>query len=63
MAYQSRVLEIECLDDGRQIVGVAIHIVSDGGLSGSAMATSVVCDDAETVLREEKHLAIPSVRV
>ena len=27
------------------------------------MATPVVRDDAETMLREEKHLAIPSVRI
>jgi hypothetical protein len=30
-------------------------------LSGSAMATSIMRDYAEPVLREEKHLAIPSV--
>jgi hypothetical protein len=54
---------MERLDDRRKIVGVAVHIVSAGGLAGSPMTSAVMRDDAETVLREEKHLAIPGVRI
>ena len=44
-----------------KIVGIAVHVVSGGGLAGPAMATSVMCNYAEAVLRKEKHLAVPSV--
>ena len=62
VAHQRGVREIERLDDGRKIVGIAVHVVSGRGLAGPAMATPVVRHYAEAVLREEKHLAIPSVR-
>ena len=61
VAHQRGVLEIERLDHGRKIVGIAVHVVPGRGLAGPAMATTVVCDHAEAVLREEKHLAVPSV--
>src|SRR5262249_49171975 len=63
VAHQRGVLEIQRLDDGCQIVGVAVHVVSGGGLAGPAVATPVVCDHAEAVLREEQHLAVPGVGV
>ena len=63
VAHQRDVLEIERLDHGGQIVGIAVHVVSGRGLAGSAMATPVVRDDAEAVLREEQHLAVPRVGV
>ena len=62
VAHQRGVLEIERLDDGRKIVGIAVHVVSGGGLAGPAMATPVMGNHAEAVLREEKHLAVPRVR-
>jgi hypothetical protein len=61
VAYQRGVLEIERLDEGRKIIGIAIHVVSGGDLAGPAMATTVTRNYAEAVLREEKHLAVPSV--
>jgi hypothetical protein len=62
VAHESGVLEIECLDHGCEIIGIAIHVIPRRGLARPAMATTVVCDHPEAVLREEKHLAVPSVR-
>ena len=56
-------LEIERLDHGREIVGIAVHVVAGRGLAGPAMAAAVMRDDAEAVLREEQHLAVPRVGV
>ncbi len=53
--------EIERFDDGCKIVGIAVHVVPRRGLAGPAMAATVVRDHAESVLREEQHLAVPSV--
>src|SRR5262249_25304365 len=61
MADQRGVLEIERLDDGCKIVGIAVHVVSESSLARPAMATPVKRDDAEAVLLEEQHLAVPSV--
>ena len=54
---------IERLDDGCKIVGIAVHVVSGRGLTRPAMAVTVVRNHAEAVLREEQHLAVPSVGV
>ncbi len=61
VADERGVLEIERLDDGCKIVGIAVHVVPRRGLAGPAMAATVVRDHAEAVLREEQHLAVPSV--
>jgi hypothetical protein len=61
VAYEHGVLEIECLDHGCEIVSIAIHVIPRRGLARPAMSTTVVCDHPEAVLREEKHLAVPSV--
>src|SRR5262249_17431430 len=53
--------EIERLDHGGEIIGVAVHVVPLGSLTGSAMAATVMGDHAEALLSEEQHLAVPSV--
>ena len=61
VTHQSDILEIKRLNDRCQIVGVPIHVVPGPGLAGAAMATPVVRDHAETILGEEKHLAVPCI--
>jgi len=61
VTHQRHVLEFQRLDDSSEIVGIAIHIIPLRSLARSAVTTAVMRDDAETVLREEKHLAIPGV--
>jgi hypothetical protein len=61
VAHEYGVLEIKCFDHGCKIVGIAVHVIPQRGLARSAMATTVVRDHAEPVLREEKHLTVPGV--
>src|SRR5690606_15940677 len=63
MAHESGVLKIERLDDGRQSVGIAVRVVAGGGWAGPARAAPGVSDDPEALLREEKHLPVPGIRV
>jgi hypothetical protein len=56
VAYPDRVIEIERLNHGRQIVGGAIHVVSSRSLARSTIAASVMSDRSETVLCEEHQL-------
>src|SRR6185503_18723617 len=53
--------DIKRLDHGGKIGGVAVHVVAGRGLTRAAMASPVERDHAETVLREEQHLAVPGV--
>src|SRR3954447_26623392 len=62
MAHQDGVLEVERLDHGGKIVGIPVHVVRRRGLTRPAMTTTVVRDHTEALLREEEHLAVPSVR-
>src|SRR3954453_8569442 len=62
VAHQRGVLEVERLDHGGKIVGISVHVVPRRGLARPAMTATVVRDDAEALLRKEKHLAVPSVR-
>src|ERR1700722_9200863 len=39
-----------------------VHIVTLGGLSGSAVATAIMGDHTIAVIEEEQHLVIPVVR-
>ena len=59
---QRDIVEIQLLDESRQIVSVAVHVVPGPGLAGPTMATPVVCNHAESVLAEEHHLSVPGVR-
>ena len=61
VADQRGVVQVERLDDGGEVVGVAVHVVAGGGLAGPAVAAPVVRDGAVAVLGEEQHLAVPGV--
>ena len=53
------VLQVEMLEQRRQIVGVGIHVVTVPRLAGAAMAPAVMRDDAISVMAEEEHLGVP----
>src|SRR3954452_634007 len=55
-------MQIERFDDSREIVSIAVHVVSGGSLAGSAMTAPIMRDCPKTVFREEEHLPIPGVR-
>ncbi|MCY1366701.1 hypothetical protein D9M69_536060 [compost metagenome] len=63
VAHHRDVLQVERLDQLREIVGVAIHVIAGRGLRRASMPAAVVRDDAEAVLRQEVHLPVPGVRV
>jgi hypothetical protein len=57
------VLQIERLDQGREIVGVPVHVVAVRRLARAAVTAAIVRDAAEAVLHEEEHLRVPHVGV
>jgi hypothetical protein len=59
---QDRVLQVERLDQLRQIVGVRVHLVAVPRLARAAMAAPVVGDDAAAGGRRVQHLGLPAVR-
>jgi hypothetical protein len=61
VAHKYGILEIECLNHGRKIVGIAVHVIPRRGLARPAMATTIVRNHAEPVLGKEKHLTVPGV--
>jgi hypothetical protein len=50
VTHQSDILEVKRLDDRSQIIRIPIHVVPGGGLAGSAMATTIMCDDSKAIL-------------
>ena len=59
VADECYVIEIERLNDRRQIVSVSVHIVPGPSLGRPAMAATIMRDHAESILGKEKHLAVP----
>jgi hypothetical protein len=56
-------LEVERLDERREVVGVGVQIVAAGGLTRAAVAATVVGDGAVAVLGQEEHLILPGVAI
>jgi hypothetical protein len=61
--HQGDVSEIQRLDHGGKIVGIAVHVIAGRGLARSAMTATVVRDHPKAVLCQEQHLAVPGVGV
>ena len=55
------VFEVEVLHDSGQVVSIVIHIVAIRYLGRSAVATTVVGDDAIPMLQKEQHLRVPVI--
>src|SRR6266567_6283237 len=62
MADVNRILEVEMIGHGLQIVGIVVHVVSAAGLSRATMSTPIRGNDAETFAEEKKHLRVPIIR-
>jgi hypothetical protein len=56
-----RIPQIEMLGDGRQIVGVVVHVVAVADLARASVAAAIVRDHAVAVAEEEQHLVVPVV--
>ena len=55
------VLQIEMGRQGREVVGIVIHVMAVAGLGRSAVAAAVMRDDAIAVMEEEQHLRVPVI--
>ncbi len=62
MANVDGALQVQRLDEDRQVVGVGVHVVAGPGLARPTVAAPVVGDAAITVLGEEQHLVLEGVR-
>src|SRR5580704_4499442 len=62
MANMNSLFQVEMRRNGRQIVGIVVHVVAVGGLSGAAVPTTIMRDNPIAALQEEQHLVIPVVR-
>src|SRR4029453_14169147 len=58
----NRILQVEMISHGLQIVGVMVHVVSVADLSRATMSAPIGRNDAETLAKEKKHLRIPIIR-
>src|ERR1700716_2209162 len=56
-----RFLEVEMCGQGRQVVGVVIHVMAAIGLRGTPMSPSVVSYDTIAVVEKEHHLRVPII--
>jgi len=63
MAHQHRVVQIERLEERRQVVGVGVHVVALPGLAGAAMAAPIMGDGAIAVGGHVEHLVVPGVGI
>src|SRR5205814_10559400 len=61
MADVNRILEVEMIGDGLQIVGIVVHVVPAAGLSRATMSAPISCNDVETFADEKKHLRVPII--
>src|SRR5690606_13452161 len=62
-AHEGHVAQVECGDDGGQVVGVVVHVVAVPRLAGAPVPAAVVGDDPVAVRGQEQHLGFPAVRV
>ena len=63
VADQDGVVQVERLDQLREVVGVGVHVVAVPRLAGAAVAAAVVGDAAVAVGGQEEHLVVPGVGV
>src|SRR5258708_1688670 len=61
MADVNRILQVEMISDGLQIVGIVVEVVAVAYLRRTTVTASVVGYDAITLLEEEQHLRVPVI--
>src|SRR5216684_6200785 len=62
MADVNRILQVEMIGDGLQIIGVVVHVMSVAGLSRATMSAPISCNDTIALADEEEHLRVPIIR-
>src|SRR5690242_5894334 len=62
MTHMDRILQVEFFREGREIIGIGVHLVTIPRLGGTAVPSPVMRDNSIALLPEEQHLSIPVVR-
>src|ERR1700722_19422476 len=62
MPHHHRVLQIEPLDQRRQVVGIRVHLVAVPRLRGAPVPPPVMRNHATPALAEKQHLSFPVIR-
>ena len=62
VADMDRVLQVELLDQRRQVVGVGVHVVAVPGLARTPVTATVVRNAAISVRGQKNHLVFPGIR-
>src|SRR6187402_3572622 len=58
----NRVLQVEMIGDGLQIIGIVVHVMSVAGLRRAPMSTPIGRNDPIAFAKEKKHLRVPIIR-
>src|SRR6266481_5892743 len=58
----NRILQVEMIRDGLQIIGIVIHVMSAAGLTRATMSASISRNDTIAFAEEKKHLRVPIIR-
>src|SRR3712207_4957704 len=53
--------QIKRLDQFGKVVSIGVEVVAVPGLTGSAMAATVMADDAVAIVGEKEHLVLPRI--
>src|SRR5258707_706474 len=56
------ILQIKGLDQGRQVIGIRVHLVPVPRLTGPAVATSIMSNTTISVRGKKEHLVLKGVR-
>src|ERR1700691_954090 len=62
VAHMDCVLQVQLLSEGRQVVGVGVHLVAVPGLRGTPVPAPVMSDYAVAKLAKVQHLSVPVIR-
>src|SRR5260370_42276791 len=62
MADVNRILQVEMIGDGLQIVSVMVHVMSVAGLTRATMSAAISRNDAIAFAEKKKHLRVPIIR-
>src|ERR1700677_267027 len=55
------ILEIERFRELGHVCGIGVHFIAGHGLGGTAMSTTIMGNDAVTLLQEEHYLVVPVI--
>src|SRR6266545_686275 len=61
VADQRDLAQVELCQQRREVIGQRVELIAAPGIIRAAVAAPVVCDAAQTLLRQRRHLVLPHV--